>query len=183
MSSITLVTFLKIQYKGASIYDRLNYQNGKRDDFAPLDDGSGDYTNTSPENIIPYSMPEPYSSTQNYYYLPFIYQGAAKNKTGDNLEAALFLANNALAMNKAREAVAYRAKVKVAVVKVNSVTLAPERELTVDQWIASSMTYDTTTIEIILSSAIDAVGQNAPNLVLSSESVGALPSTASIQNV
>ena len=99
MSSITLVTFLKIQYKGASIYDRLNYQNGKRDDFAPLDDGSGDYTNTSPENIIPYSMPEPYSSTQNYYYLPFIYQGAAKNKTGDNLEAALFLANNALAMN------------------------------------------------------------------------------------
>jgi hypothetical protein len=44
------------------------------------------------------------------------------------------------------------------------------------------MSYDPTTIEIILSSAIDAVGANAPSKVLTGDMVGALPVTGSIQN-
>ena len=44
------------------------------------------------------------------------------------------------------------------------------------------MSYDPESIEIILSSAIDAVGANAPNRVLTKELVGHLPVTGSLQN-
>ena len=44
------------------------------------------------------------------------------------------------------------------------------------------MSYDPETIEVILSSAIDAVGANAPDRVLTKEIVGYLPVTASLQN-
>jgi hypothetical protein len=44
------------------------------------------------------------------------------------------------------------------------------------------MSYDPESIEIILSSAIDAVGANAPDKVLTRDIVGALPITGSIQN-
>ena len=56
------------------------------------------------------------------------------------------------------------------------------KELTEEQWLASSMSYDPESIEIILSSAIDAVGANAPDKVLTRDIVGALPITGSIQN-
>ena len=56
------------------------------------------------------------------------------------------------------------------------------KELTEEQWLASSMSYDPEAIEIILSSAIDAVGANAPDKVLTRDIVGALPITGSIQN-
>ena len=38
----------------------------------------------------------------------------------------------------------------------------------------ASMTYDDTQLEILLSSAIDAVGANCPNRVLTSDLVGSL---------
>ena len=44
------------------------------------------------------------------------------------------------------------------------------------------MSYDPETIEVILSSAIDAVGANAPDRVLTKEIVGHLPVTGSLQN-
>ena len=43
------------------------------------------------------------------------------------------------------------------------------------------MTYDYETLEVILSSGIDAVGANAPTQVLTKALVGLLPTTASIQ--
>ncbi len=44
------------------------------------------------------------------------------------------------------------------------------------------MSYDPSSIELILSSAIDAVGANAPDKVLTRDMVGALPITGSLQN-
>ena len=48
--------------------------------------------------------------------------------------------------------------------------------------IAASMSYDFETIEIVLSSSIDAVGTTAPNRRLTTGLVGSLPVTGDIQN-
>ena len=116
-----------------------------------------------------------------FKYLSFIYQGAARNRSGDNMTSSLLLANNELSMNYAQQIVINKYHVKV---ETWLMTEAFERskELTEEQWLASSMSYDPEAIEIILSSAIDAVGANAPDKVLTRDIVGALPITGSIQN-
>ena len=58
----------------------------------------------------------------------------------------------------------------------------PNKLLTRETWLAASMAYDPMTVEVLLSSAIDAVGANAPNRVLTTAMVGHLPITGSIQS-
>ena len=116
-----------------------------------------------------------------FKYLSFLYQGAARNRSGDNMTSSLILACSELSMNYAQQIVLNKYHVKV---ETWLMTEAFERnkELTEEQWLASSMSYDPEAIEIILSSAIDAVGANAPDKVLTRDIVGALPITGSIQN-
>ena len=197
MSVVTLVSFIRVTDSSGTVQDR--YQNGKRDNFNSLNNGSDQtwtdesssgHPNGSWEGTNPYNQ-----STENviqldgedYYYLPFIYQGAAKNRSGDNLEAALVFANNPLAMNRAREAVVNKWTIEVFVCRVDPENMTPittygNSYLTHDVWLAASMGYDPTTIEVLLSSGIDAVGSNAPNRVLTTSIVGHLPTTGSIQN-
>lgn len=115
-----------------------------------------------------------------YDYLSFIYQGATKNRTGDNLEAQIVLSVNEISTGISREAVNNHWHVRV-----YSATMTPtgnvSKVLTIEDWIAASMSYDNQTLEIILSSGIDAVGANAPTRVLTRSLVGHLPVTASIQ--
>lgn len=119
---------------------------------------------------------------QEYSFLSFIYQGAAKNRTGDNLESNLVLACNELSMSYVYEAVQNRWNVRVDSCSMNPQTFAVAKTLTTEYWIAASMSYDPETIEVLLSSSIDAVGTNAPTRVLTKSMVGSLPTTASIQN-
>jgi hypothetical protein len=123
-------------------------------------------------------------SVNGHQFLSFIYQGAAKNRTGDNIESSLILSANLLSMNEARRAVAQKASVKVETYVMNSTFTETEGNapLTEENWIAASMSYDTETIEILLSSAIDAVGANAPNRVLTRDLVGDLPVSGTITN-
>ena len=177
MSITTIVAFICLKDSFGTVQSL--YQNGKRDNLNALDDGSDedDYKYVkNVSNIIQLDG-------EDYYYLPFLYQGAAKNRSGDNLEAALILANNPLSMNRAREAVVNKWTVEVNVCKVNPTTLAWERTLTTETWLAASMAYDPTTIEVLLSSGIDAVGSNAPGRVLTSKLCGHLPTSGQIRNV
>jgi len=116
-----------------------------------------------------------------FQYLSFIYQGAARNRSGDNMTSSLLLANSELSMNYSQQIVLNKYHVKV---ETYLMTEAFERnkQLTEENWLASSMSYDPESIEIILSSAIDAVGANVPNRVLTKELVGHLPVTGSLQN-
>ena len=50
---------------------------------------------------------------RNYDYLSFVYQGAAKNRTGDNLEAQLVLSVNPISTDLARDAVKNNYMVRV----------------------------------------------------------------------
>ena len=117
-----------------------------------------------------------------FQYLSFIYQGAARNRSGDNMTSSLLLANNELSMNYAQQIVINKYHVKV---ETWLMTEAFERskELTEEQWLASSMSYDPESIEIILSSAIDAVGANAPQQTLTKSRCSHLPLTGQIQNL
>lgn len=119
---------------------------------------------------------------KKFGFLSFIYQGATKNRTGDNMEATLVLANNQLSMNTAIEAVRGRWQIQVDTCTMNPDNLAVLKKITTENWIVSTMSYDPVTIEITLSSSIDAVGANVPNRVLTQKQVGALPTTAQLQN-
>jgi len=116
-----------------------------------------------------------------FQYLSFIYQGATRNRSGDNMTSSLILANNELSMNYAQQIVINKYHIKV---ETWLMTEAFERnkELTEETWLAATMSYDPETIELVLSSAIDAVGANAPDKVLTRNLVGALPVTGSLQN-
>jgi len=184
MSITTIVTFMNIYDSNGDVKQR--YQNARREDYASLSvrdtTTQRDKYVKAETNKITFPV-----DNQDYYYLPFIYQGAAKNRSGDNLEAGLLFANNDLAMNYAQEAVLNKYYVEIFVSVVDPANLQPKQIygnyfLTRDNWLAASMSYDFETIEVILSSAIDAVGTTAPNRRLTTGLVGSLPVTGDIQN-
>ena len=131
------------------------------------------YQNAAPKSTVRYD-------SADYQYLSFIYQGAAKSRTGDNLQAALILSVNQLSQGISRQMLLDRDHVHVRTVVMETKSDAVNRLLTEEYWLAATMTYDTTTVELILSSGIDAVGANAPNPVLDRDRVGPLPITGSI---
>jgi hypothetical protein len=133
-------------------------------------DGTGKYQNSKVGSLL--GVP----------YLSFIYQGAAKNRTGDNIESALVLSANQISMNAVRDAVANQRKVSVTTALMSDDFSSKQRDLTIEHWIAASMSYDTETIEVLLSSAIDAVGAITPSRVLTRLLVGDLPVSGSIYN-
>jgi len=121
-----------------------------------------------------------YKGNSDYKYLSFLYQGAAKNRTGDNLEAALVLSVNKISQGIAKRAVMQRKHVRVYSVVMDSSYSPTSRTLTMEEWLAATMTYNYETLEVVLSSGIDAVGANAPTRVLTKALVGRLPTTANI---
>ena len=133
------------------------------------------FQNSKPGEVIRYRGVD-------YPYLSFIYQGAAKNRTGDNLESALVLSSNSISMGYAVEATRNRWNVRVDSCSMNPETFAVAKTLTTEWWIAASMSYDPEVVEVLLSSSIDAVGATAPTRVLTRKLVGALPVTGSVQN-
>ena len=135
------------------------------------------YNNSTPGQSIRHRWNQ---QVVTYEYLSFVYQGASKNRTGDNLEAQLLLSVNDLANNEALSAVRNKKHIRMfsALMREN---FTVERVLTQEVWLASSLSYDNETLEVILSSAIDAVGANAPTRVLSRDLVGHLPVTGNIQ--
>ena len=169
MSLTTLVTFVEVFDVDASKKRRTIHllQNAKREPSEGV---------KSPKNTILFNG-------KNYHYLPFIYQGTTINRSGDNIESNLIMANHPLSMAKAQEAVvnSYFVEVNVCIVAnddIDNVT----NVLTTDTWLAASLSYDPEVVEVLLSSAVDAVGVNLPSLVLTNDAVGKLPVTSDIQN-
>ena len=118
----------------------------------------------------------------SFEFLSFIYNGATKSKTGDNLVGGLALSTNKISMNLAYQAVLSEWSVQVETALVDPETQIPSRLLSVEVWLATNLSYDAVALEIELSSAIDAIGLSVPNKVLQSSQVGALPLTSSITN-
>jgi len=169
MSLTTIVTFVEVFEVDVTNKKKTKHllQNAKREPSEGV---------KSPQNTILFNG-------KNYHYLPFIYQGTTINRSGDNIESNLIMANHPLSMAKAQEAVvnSYFVEVNVCIVANNDIDNITN-VLTTDTWLASSLSYDPEVVEVLLSSAIDAVGVNVPNLVLTTDAVGKLPVTSDIQN-
>tara|TARA_Y100001963_G_scaffold91128_1_gene125588 strand:- start:4189 stop:4767 length:579 start_codon:yes stop_codon:yes gene_type:complete len=192
MSLTALTTFIEIKNRDGVVVGDMRYQNGKRDVFSPELT-----TNTTTVQTTDYSRPENNATNdyrkqdgnyisfdgEDYYYLPFIYSGASRTRTGDNLSASLTLANNVLAMSHVKQTVERQWFIRVVVCVVDPSSFAHKRTLTDESWLAAAMAYDPQTISVELSSAIDSVGSNAPNRTLTSTMVGQLPSSSNIQNL
>ena len=169
MSLTTLVTFVEVFDVDVTNKKKTKHllQNAKREPSEGV---------KSPKNTILFNG-------KNYHYLPFIYQGTTINRSGDNIESNLIMGNHPLSMAKAQEAVvnSYFVEVNVCIVDNNDIDNITN-VLTTDTWLASSLSYDPEVVEVLLSSAVDAVGVNVPNLVLTTDAVGKLPVTSDIQN-
>jgi hypothetical protein len=116
-----------------------------------------------------------------YQLLPFNYQGAQKTKSGDNISSQLTLPANPITLNWVQSAVNSGWQVNVKTYQLTD-AYAPYLLLGDETWIATGLTYNTQAVEMELSSAIDAIGAQAPNLRISREAVGALPTTGAIRS-
>ena len=169
MSITTLITFVEVFSVDVNENKSTKHllQNAKRE---PSEDVK------SAKNTISFNG-------KNYHYLPFVYQGTTINRSGDNIESNLIMANHPLSMAKAQEAVLNRYFVEVNVcIAANDNIDNITNVLTTDTWLAASMSYNSEVVEVLLSSAVDAVGVNVPSIVLTTQAVGKLPVSSDIQN-
>ena len=196
MSLTTLVTFVEVfSVNENNVRDSKYFlQNAKRGKFDEMklagetNDPQINIENKVAKNSISFdSGTVSGRGRKTYYYLPFVYQGTTINRSGDNIESNLILANHPLSMAKAQQAVLnrYFVEVNVCIMKnddIDTLENGSQSILTTDTWLAASLSYDPEVVEVLLSSAVDAVGVNVPNIVLTSEAVGKLPVTSDIQN-
>lgn len=129
-----------------------------------------------------------HEAVDGHDFLSFIYQGAAMNRSGDNLEASIVLANSPITMAYVKDFVEKKYYIKVETFLMtddfNKDTAAKNGGLlTAEYWLAAGMGYDSQSIELLLSSAIDAVGANAPQQTLTKGRCARLPLTGQIQNL
>ena len=153
--------------------------------FADFDGNQVTATSTSGLNKFQNGKHE---GVGDYKYLSFIYQGAAMNRSGDNLEASIILANNPLSMAFVKEFVQKKYYVLVETFLMTSdfnkdVAAANGGKISGEYWLAAGMRYDPESIELLLSSAIDAVGANAPQQTLTKKRCAHLPLTGQLQNL
>ena len=168
MTVVALTAFLTVKKSNGDVEHR--FQNGKHEAIDSIEVVNGVET------------------TVKYDFLSFIYQGAAMNRSGDNLEASIILANNPISMSHVKEFVTNKYQILVETflmdTNFNKDTAAKNGgKLTGEQWLAASMRYDPQSIELLLSSAIDAVGANAPQQTLTKSRCSHLPLTGQIQNL
>ena len=192
MSVTTLVTFVEVfKVNENNVREGIHFlQNAKRNTFeevqnaGTLEDPIINAVNKVDNNAISVDFGTVSGrGPQKYYYLPFVYQGTTLNRSGDNIESNLIMGNHPLSMAKAQQAVLNKYFVEVNVCIVSNINIDHVKNvLTTDTWLAASMSYDPEVVEVLLSSAVDAVGVNVPNIVLTSQAVGKLPVTSDIQN-
>ena len=126
----------------------------------------------------------------SYSFLSFIYQGATRTRTGDNIEAGLIVSTNQISMDYAYDIIRndynekqhhIKRQIQVDTCLLNNDFTKVKKVLTKEYWIGASMGYNAETVEILLASAIDAVFAGMPNQYLDENNVGRLPTTARIQ--
>lgn len=117
----------------------------------------------------------------DHEYLSFAYRGGVMNRSGDAIEATLILSANALTLERVEEIVTQRWGVYVATCQMNLDFTTP-RDINREYWVATNASYDNSTIQVQLSSPIDAVEAQVPNVFLTQRNVGRLPITGALSN-
>tara|TARA_S200002703_G_scaffold94684_2_gene81745 strand:- start:203 stop:685 length:483 start_codon:yes stop_codon:yes gene_type:complete len=121
-----------------------------------------------------------------YQFAPFGFSGVTVNRTGDGLEASLVFPNNDLTRDWAVNAIegSHLMSVDVLIIEDSD----PDSGLSATHTIVHTYTgqvtggqWDDTSLNLELSSVLDAVGTDVPRRVLSQRLVGNLPITSNVR--
>jgi len=131
------------------------------------------FHNAEPDTVVRYD-------DKSWRYLPFIYQGAVRNRSGDNIQGNIIMASNRLSMDYAQSIVRRKLKVAVYTCLMDQGFQSVDKVLSMENWAGTSMSYDADGLELTLASRVDAISFNVPNMYLRKDIVGELPTTGSI---
>ena len=131
------------------------------------------FHNANPRGVVRYE-------SRVWRYLPFIYQGAVRNRSGDNIQGTIILPSNRLSMDYAQSIVKRKLKVSVYTCLMSEDFEAVTHLLSKENWAGTSMSYDMDGLELSLASRVDAISFTVPNQYLRKEVVGELPTTGQI---
>ena len=130
-----------------------------------------------------------------YEFLSFAYQGATRTRNGDNIQAVLALSTNKISSGYAQKILEGHAVTTDGTttilpyqIVVRTCLMEPDfskvnKVISREYWTAASMGYDVQTLEVLLTSGIDAFSANISNMMLTTKRVGALPTTAQIRSL
>ena len=116
----------------------------------------------------------------DYFFVPFGFSGVTVNRTGDGLEATVVFPNNELSRSWAVEAVNehYVMEIDVLIIEDPDPATGPSATHTIVHTFTGHVTggqWDNVSLNIALSSVLDAVGTDVPRRSLTRALVGNLP--------
>ena len=122
----------------------------------------------------------------NYQFLPFGFSGVTVNRTGDGLEASLVFPNNTLSRPWGVDAIenSYVMEVEVLIIEdADPSTGLTATHTTVHTYtgVVTGGQWDEATLNLELSSVLDAVGTDVPRRSLTQDLVGNLPISNSVR--
>ena len=117
---------------------------------------------------------------RGFDYLPFAITTGAGTRGGDRSSARLVVAANQISVNIAAEASQGNYFLKVETFSLNIETLADSSQISTEVWRVAGYEMDTERVFLNLASPLDAVRTDAPRRVLSTQLVGALPTSGSL---
>ncbi len=115
-----------------------------------------------------------------YNFLPFAISTGAGSKGGDRSEAVLGAGTNDISVNIFAEAVQSRWLLELKTVSLDITDFSDDALIRSELWRVASYDMDTEKVLLKLTSPLDAVRSDVPRRVLSTELVGALPSSGSL---
>ena len=123
---------------------------------------------------------------QDYRFVPFGFSGVTVNRTGDGLEATLVFPNNDLSRDWGVKAIEEKYLMEVEVLIIEDPD--PDTGLTAQHTTVHTYTgqvtsgqWDNTSLNLELSSVLDAVGTDVPRRSLTQKLVGNLPISNSVR--
>ena len=124
-----------------------------------------------------FSINEP---RRGFDYLPFAITTGAGTRGGDRSSARLVVAANQISVNIAAEASQNNYFLQVETFSLNIETLADSSQISTEVWRVAGYEMDFERVFLNLTSPLDAVRTDAPRRVLSTQLVGALPTSGSL---
>ena len=123
---------------------------------------------------------------RTYKFAPFGFSGVTVNRTGDGMEATLVFPNNDITRSWAVDAIKqnYFIQVDVLIIEDTDPETGPQATHTIVHTYTGQVTggqWDNVSVNIELSSVLDAVGTDVPRRSLTQDLVGNLPVTNSVR--